>query len=73
MISGKLFGYIVIEATYDDRLAANTRRVSQHAIQLTQITFSPPKLDGQNKTPAQFTAMLVNVGKHNCADDECPK
>ncbi len=73
MTAGKLFGYILIEVTYEDRLSTHIQRVSQYAVQLAQVSFTPAVTDGQTKIPAQIVSALVNVGKHNCADDECPK
>jgi len=72
MIGGKLFGYILIEATYEDRVSVAAKRISQYAVELTQLSYVAASADGPIKTPAQFVSALTNIGEHNCADEECP-
>jgi hypothetical protein len=65
MRDGKLHGYIMGEARYHDRLE-DDEHVTQFCQELTNVNI--------DDTQTHLSAIsFVPVGKHNCADDECPK
>lgn len=63
----KLFGYILAEITYFDRLDPGVIHKTQRAMRLRQlfvnVTADPPVIGD----------IMTAVGAHNCADEECPK
>lgn len=65
MAGGKLFGYVLVDASYVDRLDGS-RRKTQMAVKLAQFDIRT------DVSPPVVTQLLQPVGKHNCADDECP-
>jgi hypothetical protein len=86
MAAGKLFGYLMLDARYLDRLDDKAKHVTQATFLLSQVfaqvqkesaaATNPP---GANlgavpvaTTPTMIGAGLINKGKHNCADEECP-
>jgi hypothetical protein len=60
----KLFGYILVDISYFDRLERNVLHRSQKALKLWQVTVKT------NVKPPAVEQVLV-LGKHNCADEEC--
>ena len=71
MVAKKLFGFILIDITYEDGINAGVKRKTQSALRLSDITYQPSKIEGPSQTLAVFSALAQNRGKHNCADDEC--
>jgi hypothetical protein len=85
MAAGKLFGYLMLDAQYSDRLDDKTRHVTQAALLLSQVftqvqkenapAANPPSVNPGTSvafTPTMIQLALTNKGKHNCADEECP-
>jgi hypothetical protein len=81
MAAGKLFGYVMVDASYRDRLDTRTLHKSQSALMLTQVNVQVPKIEklpaqgGSPEqvinTPGAVQTLLIPSGKHNCADEEC--
>lgn len=69
MAAGRLHGYIMIDISYFDRIELGITRRTHTALKLAQITAQ----DATATTPAQFVSIMINRGRHNCTDDECPK
>jgi hypothetical protein len=63
---GKAFGYLVLNATYRDRLDDTVMHRLQWSQRITYASKEPDEQSGYNLT-------LQPHGKHNCADDECPE
>jgi hypothetical protein len=62
----KMFGYFMGEITYKDRLDESVNHVTQF-----DFGFSDINLDDAITNLAALAIGLV--GKHNCADEECPE
>ena len=73
MISKKLYGYILIDITYEDGMNTGVIRTTQLAVGLTQISYTAAHMQGILQVGAAVTIALENRGKHNCADEDCPK
>jgi hypothetical protein len=70
MQAGILFGYVMIDATYQDRLTDDWHRTEATG-RVQQITMIPGVGSG-GSMGVNVTAILVTYGNHNCADEECP-
>jgi hypothetical protein len=78
MFAGKLHGYIMLDITYHDRMNFEPIHQTNMALKLTQIVLRLPETltlsDGKTQiTPTSFLTALEPRGRHNCADEECPK
>jgi hypothetical protein len=64
MLDGKLFGYLMGDIRYRDIFDPINRHVTQFSLLVTvnKITENPFAVDSQ----------LSPVGKHICADEDCP-
>jgi hypothetical protein len=73
---GKLYGYLIGESVYQDRLDDRVTHRTQFSWEVTDINIEDP--------PPNFVAIQPNAapnvrmnfvprGQHNCADEECPK
>ena len=70
MAAGKLFGYLMMDATYQDRLVDEWHK-TQMTMKIAQIRLVEgmgPSGLGLN----QVEVILTTYGSHNCADEECP-
>jgi len=65
MLDGKLFGYLLGDIRYQDIFEPNNRHVTQFSLALTVNKYT--------ETPFAAEAQLGPVGKHNCADEDCPQ
>jgi hypothetical protein len=85
MQAKKLFGYLMMEATYWGRLDDKVKHTTQATYMLTQVFVQPEKFvtvpnpDPNLPNPTKISVSPLNVqvniitrGKHNCADEECP-
>ena len=75
MQNGDTFGYLLVDVSYLDRLD-NTQHITQFDNELQQVHVLPAPLSvgtetGNPSTP-NIQYVLIPVGKHNCADEECP-
>lgn len=70
---GKLFGYIIGDITYRDRLDETILHRTEFELKLSSVDvrFKSEDKTGDVLTP-DITVSLSNVGLHNCADEECP-
>jgi hypothetical protein len=68
MSGGSLHGYILGDVTYWDRIDPATKHRTEYAYEL----FSPT-ITITNGIITNVTSAAIGVGKHNCADEECPK
>jgi hypothetical protein len=66
---GKLFGYLLSDANYFDRLDQSVSRKTQMALHLAHIEIQPKTNPAM---PPVVIPLLWAIGKHNCADEECP-
>lgn len=64
ILDGKLFGYLMGDIRYQDIFEPNNRHVTQFSLGVT--------LNKYTETPFTADAQLSPVGKHNCADEDCP-
>jgi hypothetical protein len=77
---GKLFGYIMTDITYRDRIDETILHRTEVAWKFSSVDIRAKKVDKDDKggagddsaTPDIFVT-LTNVGAHNCSDEECPK
>ena len=67
MADKTLFGYIMVDISYLDRMDKSVRHRTQKSLKLWQVTI------GSNCSQMSITDGLIPVGQHNCADDECPQ
>ena len=80
MVDGKLFGFVMIDVTYHDRLDVEPVHKTHTALRLSNIVYKPaqpaagtlPPGQPPQIAPAQFLTVLEPRGRHNCADEECP-
>jgi hypothetical protein len=73
MFTKKMFGYILIDVSYEDGMNAGIIRKTQFAVRLSQIALTPARIEGPLQISAGATVLMENRGKHNCADEDCPK
>jgi hypothetical protein len=66
MAAAKLYGYLLVDSSYHDRIDQSIIHATQKALKLAQVSIQPGP-------PVSVQELLVAVGKHNCADEECPK
>jgi hypothetical protein len=72
MSDGKLFGYIMFDIGYRDRLDDRIQHKTQMTMFLQQVAITQQTPNPQQPTVNSVTFLGVNRGKHNCADEECP-
>jgi hypothetical protein len=86
MQAGRLFGYLMVEAVYWDRLDVKTKHMTQATFMLTQVFVQPEKIEmipapanlpnfpplKRTISPLLIQMAIINRGAHNCADEECP-
>jgi hypothetical protein len=65
MSTGMLHGYVVGEIIYYDRIDPSVQHRTHYAYELNYPAIDP-------NTNAVHT-LTTDVGKHNCADEECPE
>jgi len=70
MASHKLFGYIMADISYYDRLDDSIIHKTQATFKISQITIQLV-LPGQPGQQNRIEVQLENRGQHNCADEEC--
>ena len=70
MSTGKAFGYVMIDTTYQDRLTNDWHR-TEATMKVGQIEFIPGVAPSGSGSLGLNVA-LVTYGRHNCADEECP-
>ena len=66
MSKGHLFGYLLVETSYHDRIDPSILHKTQMALGLAKVTID------ESHTPVTINYLLSAVGQHNCADEECP-
>jgi hypothetical protein len=66
MIQGHLFGYLLVDTSYYDRIDPSILHRTQMALRLTNVAIDA------THTPLMLTYVSSSVGQHNCADEECP-
>jgi hypothetical protein len=80
--AGKLFGFLMIDINYKDYLDDTVVHRTQAALKISQAsvtTVNMANLPQQFRIFDQFPpsatiqVSLINVGRHNCTDDECQK
>ena len=69
--NGTLFGYVMIDIAYQDRLTDDWHRTEATG-SLAQIQFIPAIQPG-GTIGAGVNMLFVGYGRHNCADEECPR
>jgi hypothetical protein len=65
MASGSLYGYVLGEVTYYDRIDPSVQHKTHYAFDLHLPIISPDE--------NFISAFGISAGRHNCADEECPK
>ncbi|HUE10124.1 MAG TPA: hypothetical protein VMQ54_04270, partial [Steroidobacteraceae bacterium] len=70
MNANSLFGYVMVDATYQDRLANDWHR-TETTQKIAHVGFLPGVGPGGSATVGAAVS-LVTYGRHNCADEECP-
>jgi len=65
MKSGSLFGYVIGEVTYYHIFNPNDQHITQIARNVAVLAYT--------ETPAAVFTYVTPVGRHNCADEDCPK
>ena len=68
--AGRLFGYIMLDATYQDRLSDEKHR-TETTVVLAHVDFVPA-IQPNGSQGFSVATYLSAYGKHNCADEECP-
>jgi hypothetical protein len=71
MIDGKQFGYVMIDITYNDRLTDDPHRTEASA--KVGAIQKLPGIEPSGTAGIAVTAVLSTYGRHNCADEECPR
>jgi hypothetical protein len=72
MAAGKLFGYVMMDLKYQDRLVDDWHKTQATAV-IAKVQFEPgiePHTGLQGEIPKVY---LAGYGRHNCADEECPE
>ena len=64
MFDGKLFGYVMGDIKYRDIFEPNNRHLTQFSLLVI--------VNKYNDTPFGADTQFSPVGKHNCADEDCP-
>jgi hypothetical protein len=64
MFDGKLFGYLMGDIRYQDIFQPTIRHLTQFSALVTVNKYT--------ETPFATETQLGPVGKHNCADEDCP-
>jgi len=67
---GVNFGYIMIDATYQDRLVDAWHK-TQATVTIAQVQYVPT-VEPSGTIGQGVNIILATYGKHNCADEECP-
>jgi hypothetical protein len=73
---GKLYGYLMGESVYRDRLDDSVTHRTQFSWEVTDINIEDPPPDVFAIPPNAAPKVQMNFvprGQHNCADEECPK
>ncbi len=68
---GTLFGYIMLDATYQDRLIDEWHK-THSTVTIAQAEFVPA-IEPSGTRGFAVNAVLATYGNNNCADEECPK
>jgi hypothetical protein len=71
MANKKLFGYILIDVSYEDGLSPGVIRKTQVSMKASAILYVPAHKEGNNQINAAANFIWENKGKHNCADEDC--
>lgn len=66
MVERKLFGFVMAEMLYYDRIDSSVQHKTRLSLKLSQI-----HIDHQ-PTPPKVSVLFSPHGKFNCADEECP-
>jgi hypothetical protein len=76
MASHKLFGYIMVDISYYDRLNDDTMHRTQATFKISQVAIqlgSPGQVGQSGGLPIRIDMALETRGQHNCADEECDR
>jgi hypothetical protein len=73
---GKAHGYLMGEIIYNDRLDESTSHITQVAWEIIVVDIGEklpnPKIPNDDPVP-DISLQFVPKGRHNCADEDCPK
>jgi hypothetical protein len=78
MANNKLFGYLLVDISYFDRLEPTVLRRTQASYRIyinniAQQAFAVMTPGGTVVRPIDVQTQMQPVGQHNCADEDCPK
>jgi hypothetical protein len=65
MADGRLFGYLMGDIRYRDIFEPNNRHVTQFSLAVTVNKYT-------EGSPFVVESQVSPIGKHNCADEDCP-